>query len=167
MGDSIFGSRFWLPDLVVRSSSFFVFLSFLATGRAEWVLGCGFCFLCVQEEAQFTRLHEKNFKDGGNSNCILFLLLYPGLTVSLHHYVLRFGVGAFLSDFTKANNNQQQPTTSNHNQTNQPNQTGLCLNSSSGCTFLKQIQRTNDSVIWEQSGEVTKTAMQQEKQAGY
>jgi hypothetical protein len=33
-----FGSRFWLPDLVVRSSSFFVFLSYLAAGRAESVL---------------------------------------------------------------------------------------------------------------------------------
>ena len=38
MGDSIFGSRFWLPDLVVRSSSLFMFLSFLAAGRAESVL---------------------------------------------------------------------------------------------------------------------------------
>ena len=41
-----FGSRFWLPDLVVRICSFFVFLS-----------SCGFYFLCVQEEAKFTRLH--------------------------------------------------------------------------------------------------------------
>ena len=51
MGDSIFGSRFWLPDLVVRSSSFFVFLSYLAAGRAESFWSCG----CVQEEAEFTR----------------------------------------------------------------------------------------------------------------
>ena len=45
MGDSIFGSRFWLPDLVVRSSSFFVFLSFLAAGRAESVLELRVLFL--------------------------------------------------------------------------------------------------------------------------
>ena len=45
MGDSIFGSRFWLPDLVVRSSSFFRFLSFLAAGRAESVLELRVLFL--------------------------------------------------------------------------------------------------------------------------
>ena len=45
VGDSIFGSRFWLPDLVVRSSSFFMFLSFLAAGRAESVLELPVLFL--------------------------------------------------------------------------------------------------------------------------
>ena len=44
MGDSIFGS-FWLPDLVVRSSSFFMFLSFLAAERAESVLELRVVFL--------------------------------------------------------------------------------------------------------------------------
>ena len=36
--DSIFGSRFWLPHLVVRTPSFFMFLLFSGIGRAEWVL---------------------------------------------------------------------------------------------------------------------------------
>ena len=44
VGDSIFGS-FWLPDLVVRSSSFFMFLSFLAAERAESVLELRVVFL--------------------------------------------------------------------------------------------------------------------------
>jgi len=44
-GRLIFGSRFWLPDMVVRSFSFFVFLSFLAAGRAESVLELRVLFL--------------------------------------------------------------------------------------------------------------------------
>ena len=48
-----FGSRFWLPDLVVRSSSFSCFFRIWRVDGLSRFWSCG----CVQEEAKFTRLH--------------------------------------------------------------------------------------------------------------
>ena len=69
MGDSIFGSRFWPPDLVVRSCSFFMFFSFLAAGRAESVLELrGPISHACRKKLDLHGFMYRNFKASGNSN---------------------------------------------------------------------------------------------------